>query len=259
MPWTSSTSRAAATSTPGCSMSWIPTITCWAPAPGERSETVSGRFGRLRAIPAVGRQARALERRPLDLLEGSADGFAVSRQDVVLAAQQVGTAEDVRRVRVLGDQAERLPLPAAADHDRDPGPGQRLGGVQQARGRVMGSLVASLRPALTGEHRVGDLERLLEHLEAGREGRHREAQGRALLLVPRRPDAQPRPAAGQDVERGGGLDPEPGQPVVDAADHQAKARPPCVGGQEPERRPALEHRVLGRPKAPDLEEVIHDP
>ena len=51
----------------------------------------------------------------------------------------------------------------------------------------------------------------------------------------------------------------PGQPVVDAADHESEARPARVGGQEAEGRPALEHRVLGRPEAADLEEVVHDP
>ena len=78
MPWTSSTRRAASSSTPGCSMSWIPTITCWAPAPARAAKRSAARLRASPSIPAVGRQARALQRRPLDLLEGSADGLAVS-------------------------------------------------------------------------------------------------------------------------------------------------------------------------------------
>ena len=46
---------------------------------------------------------------------------------------------------------------------------------------------------------------------------------------------------------------------MDAADHQAEAGAFRERGHEPERRPALEHRVLDRPDAPDLEEMVHDP
>ena len=48
-------------------------------------------------------------------------------------------------------------------------------------------------------------------------------------------------------------------PVVDAADHQAEARALRVRGHEAEGRHALEHRLLGRADAADLEEVVHDP
>ena len=50
-----------------------------------------------------------------------------------------------------------------------------------------------------------------------------------------------------------------GVAVVDAADHQAKARPRGMRGHEAERGHALEHRLLGRADAADLEEVVHDP
>ena len=46
---------------------------------------------------------------------------------------------------------------------------------------------------------------------------------------------------------------------MDAADHQPEAGARRVGGDEAERRPALEHRLLGRPDAADLEEVVHHP
>jgi hypothetical protein len=46
---------------------------------------------------------------------------------------------------------------------------------------------------------------------------------------------------------------------VDAADHEADARPLGVGGDEAERGLALEHRRFGRAAAANLEEVVHDP
>ena len=80
-----------------------------------------------------------------------------------------------------------------------------------------------------------------------------------LLLVPGGADAEPGPAARQDVERRGGLDPQPRVPVVDAADHQAEAGASGVRGHEAERGPALEHRLLDLADAPDLEEMVHHP
>ena len=50
-----------------------------------------------------------------------------------------------------------------------------------------------------------------------------------------------------------------GVPVVDAADHQAEARARRVRGHEAEGGHALEHRLLDRADAPDLEEMVHDP
>jgi hypothetical protein len=106
---------------------------------------------------------------------------------------------------------------------------------------------------------VRDPERLLEHLEALAEWREREPQAPRLILVPGRPDPEPGPPARQDVERRRRLHPQARQPVVDAADHQTEPRPFRLRRQEAERRPALEHRILGRPNATDLEEVIHHP
>ena len=62
--------------------------------------------------------------------------------------------------------------------------------------------------ALTRPHRVGDLERLLEQLEPLAERREREAEAPRLVLVPGGPDAEPGPAAREDVERGRRLDPQ---------------------------------------------------
>ena len=120
-------------------------------------------------------------------------------------------------------------------------------------------MVLALAAALALPHRVGDLERLLEHLETDAEVREREAEAARLVLVPGGTDAEPGPAAGQDVERRGGLHPQRRVPVVDAADHQAEAGALRVRGHEAERGPALEHRVVDRPDAPDLEEMVHHP
>ena len=70
------------------------------------------------------------------------------------------------------------------------------------------AVMLALAAALALPHRVGDLERLLEHLETDAEGREREAEAARLVLVPGGTDAEPGPAARQDVERGGGLHPQ---------------------------------------------------
>jgi hypothetical protein len=119
---------------------------------------------------------------------------------------------------------------------------------------------ALLRAALALPHAVGDLERVLEHLEplAGCGPREPEALG--LGLVPGGgADAEPGPAARQDVERRGGLDPQPRAAVVDAADHQPESGALAMGGHEAERRPALEHGLELRARAADLPEVVHHP
>src|SRR5512140_2081452 len=162
------------------------------PGRRERLEAPSGRLGRLHPVAAGGRQARVLERRPLDLRVGPPDGLAVVAQDRVLAGDHLRAAEDVRRVRVLGDEAERLLLAAAADHDGRPWPRDRLRGVEQPPRRELRAGEGFLRPKLAAPHPVGDAERLLEHLEARPEGRHREPQCVALLLVPGGPDPEPR-------------------------------------------------------------------
>ena len=73
------------------------------------------------------------------------------------------------------------------------GPGQRLGRVEQAGGLVVPAGEGALGAALAGPQGMGDLKHLLEHLEADAQGRHREAQAAALLLIPGRTHAQPGP------------------------------------------------------------------
>ena len=221
------------------------TMTCWTPASASRpnrSTIASGDSG----APAPGAgaaEADALHVRPLDLGEVAPDRRAVLGQDRVLRQELVRPAEQVRGVGVLGDEAERLLLAAAADHDRDARPGDRLGDVEET-GRVeLPAVELLLRAAFALPHPVGDLERVLEHLEPLGRARPGEPEALRFGLVPGGADAEPGPAAGQDVERRRGLDPQPGVAVVDAADHQPEPGALAVGGHEAERRPALEHRL----------------
>src|SRR3954447_7085802 len=200
-----------------------------------------------------------LERRPLDLVRVPAHALAVRPEDLVLAVDPGRTAEDVAAVGVLSHQPERLPLAAAADHDRDAWPGDRLRRVQEPCRVDVVAVERALRAALPLEHRVGDAERVFEQLEPHAERRELEPEASRLPLGPRRADAEPRPAAGQHVERRRRLGPQPGLAVMDAADHQPEPGATGVRGNVPERGPALEHRIRRRPDAPDLEEVVHDP
>ena len=109
-------------------------------------------------------------------------------------------------------------------------------------------------------HRVDERSVSSSSSNRSAERREREAQAARLLLVPGGADAQPRPAAGQDVERRRALTHSAGLAVVDAADHAARAGPGVEwAAMKPSVGPALEHRLLGPPDAADLEEVVHDP
>ena len=58
------------------------------------------------------------------------DGGAVLVEDPVLARDRLGRPEHVARIAVLRHEPQRLLLAAAADHDRDARPRQRLRGVE---------------------------------------------------------------------------------------------------------------------------------
>src|SRR5712671_1832472 len=201
----------------------------------------------------------ALECRALDLVRVASDFLAMLAKHLVLVMDRRRAAEDVGRVGVLGDDQEGLPLAAATDHDRDPWPRDRLRRVHQSPCVVLAAVELAFGAALAKEHLVGDLERLVEHLESLAEWRERKAESLGFFLVPGGTDPEPGPTTRQDVERRGGFDPQARFAVVDATDHQPEPSPRRVRGHEPERRPALEHRVLGRADATDLEEVVHDP
>src|SRR5262245_47132412 len=179
---------------------------------GELAEAIDDLLGR------VARQVDRLEVRPLDLVVVSPDGLAMLAQDLVLVVDLLGAAEDVGGVGVLGHEAERLSLAAAADQDRDPRPRDRLRRVAQPLRVVLAPVEPALAAALALPHLVGDLERLVVHLEPLAERREREAEPARLLLVPGRADPEPGAAARQHVEGRRGLHPEARVAVVDAAD-----------------------------------------
>src|SRR4029079_5747301 len=159
---------------------------------------------------------------------------------------------------VLRDEAEGLLLAAAADHDRDAGPAQRLWGVEQLARGDLAADVSLLSAALTVEHAVGHAQGVLEQLEAVGQRRKAEAEGAGLLGVPGGADAEPGAATAEHVEGRRGLHPQAGRAVMHAAHEEAEARPGGHGREVAERGPALEHRVTRRADAPDLEEVVHD-
>jgi hypothetical protein len=58
-----------------------------------------------------------------------------------------------------------------------------------------------IRVVVVAGHLQEDLQRLLESLEPLCGRRERQAEADRLVLVPRGTDAEPRPAAGEHVER----------------------------------------------------------
>src|SRR4029078_7582953 len=95
----------------------------------------------------------------------------------------------------------RLPLAAAADHDRDVAP-DRLRVVEGAVDGVVLALIARRR---LGEHGPRDVEVGLEALEALAERREVVAVRRGLLDVPAGADPVDGAAGGADGQGGRGL------------------------------------------------------
>jgi hypothetical protein len=86
---------------------------------------------------------------------------AMLGQDRVLREELLGPTEQVGGVRVLGHEAQGLPFAPAADHDRHPRPGDRLGDVEEAAGMEQAAVELVLRSALALPHLARDLERVL--------------------------------------------------------------------------------------------------
>src|SRR5918994_2559555 len=133
-----------------------------------------------------------------DLAEVAPEPLAVALEHADEVPDAVGVAEEVRRVGVLGDHAERLLLAAAADHDRDVS-ADRLRVVERLADGVVFALVAG---PLLGEHGAGDVERVLEPLEALAESAEAEVVGPVLGLEPGGPKTVDGPAGGDRGERG---------------------------------------------------------
>src|SRR5439155_1604116 len=94
------------------------------------------------------------------------DGLAVAAQDLPLVMDVLGPAEDVRCVGVLGHKPKRLPLAAAADHDRNARARDRLRRVEQPGGTELATVEGALGAGFALEHLVRDPEGLLGLLEA---------------------------------------------------------------------------------------------
>src|SRR4051812_47226047 len=119
---------------------------------------------------------------------------AVLAQDGDLAAHGVGVAEEVARVGVAGDEAQRAALAGAADEDRDAVLQRpRVAGRRLDRGR------AALEPRRARPpHERQQLERVLEAGEALFQRRELPAVETVLALEPAGPDAAQRAPAGED-------------------------------------------------------------
>ena len=168
-------------------------ITCCAPA-SESSPNQSMIWAGVSPGRSSVFELHGLERRALDLVGVAADRLAVLAQDLVLVVDPLRVAEDVARVGVLRDEPERLPLAAAADHDRRAGPRDRLRRVEQpaSRGRACPrtarSGAALARPTSRG--RIWSVSSSSSKRSAER--REREPEAARLLLVPGGADARAR-------------------------------------------------------------------
>ena len=180
-------------------------------------------------------------------------GLAVAAKHIELVGG-VGAGEQVACVGVLGDEAQRLALTGAADHD----PRTRLGdarrGVQRAAQLVVGAFV---RGVAAGPHLPADLQGLLEPLEALGGRWEVQAEPGGLLVVPGGADPEHATAAGKHVEGGDDLGEQARRPVRHGGNEGVQPDPLGVGGEEAERRVRLEHLVLGRADDADLPQVIH--
>ena len=114
-------------------------------------------------------------------------------------------------------------------------------------------------PGLVRPHPVGDLQRLLESLEAlgGRGERDAEAPG--LSLVPAGAYAEVGAPPGEDVQRGHGLQQDARVAVLHPGHQCPELRPLGDARDEAQGGVALEHRLLRSPDDLDLEEVVHHP
>src|SRR5216683_8426094 len=194
----------------------------------------------------------------LDLVVVAAFGPAMLAQDVQLV-RQFGGGKEIAGVGILRHQAERLLLAATADQDGRMRPGQALWRVERPLQLVVHAGEGLLTAPFAFPHFQADPQRLLEALESLLDRGEGDAQASALRLVPGGADAEPGPAAREDIEGGDRLGQHAGVPVNGTRDHGAQPGAGAQPGHEGEGSVALQHLVLGRPVAADLPEVIHHP
>src|SRR2546421_12214051 len=99
-------------------------------------------------------------------------------------ARQLRRGEEVARVGVLRDEAERLLFAHASDQDRRMRTAETLRDVQRPLQLIMLARKRFLAAPLAFPHRQADLQRLLEPLEALRDRRERDTEPFALGFVP---------------------------------------------------------------------------
>ena len=194
------------------------------------------------------------EARLRDLGRIAPDRLAMVFEHAEQVPDAVRVTEEIAGVRVLRDQAQCLPLAAAADEDRDVA-AKRPGVVQHVLDPVVEALKAR---RLLREHRARDLQCLPEPLEALLQRREVEAVRAVLVLEPGRAERVDRAAARDHVERGRDLRVQRRVAVGDPADHQPELQPLGAYRQRGEDRVPLEHPVRLRPDAGDLVQMIHD-
>ena len=114
-------------------------------------------------------------------------------------------------------------------------------------------------PLIASPHLAGDLQQLLQPLEALGERGERHAQPLVLLLIPGGADAEVRAPLREDIESGGGLDEDARMAIRDARHQRSQAQMIGAPGDEGQRAPALQHLVFWLANSGDLEEVIHHP
>jgi hypothetical protein len=160
----------------------------------------------------------------------------------------------VADVAMPGENAQRALLATTADQDLRPALLNRSGHVERAIDAI--ELALERRPLLR-EHQPRDLHGLLEAVHAARNRRELEAVTQVLVLVPRRPDAQDRPAFRDHVERRHLFREQRRVPIGDAGDQRPELDARGARGDACKGRVGLEHRRGLRTHAPDLIEVVH--
>jgi len=108
-------------------------------------------------------------------------------------------------------------------------------------------------------HLPGDLQGLLQALEALGGAGEGDSQAAMLALEPGGADSKPGPPSREHVQGGGLLDQQTRKAIGHPGHHRAQAHPPGVGRHEGQGGIALQHVHLGRADVGDLEEVVHDP
>src|SRR5205823_8411479 len=194
----------------------------------------------------------------LDVVVIAADGLAMLPQDLELT-WNFGSGEEVAGIGVLGDQPQGFLFAAATDQDGWVGARERLRRVERAFELIVLAPERLFAAAFAFPHLLADLECLLEPLEPLLDWRERDAEAAAFCFVPGGADAQPGPAAGEDIESGDRFGKDARLVVYDARHHGAEFRARSHRRDVAERAITFEHFVVLGTVHADLPEVGHHP